>query len=1080
MDDRRHYEVLCIAAFSSPEEVRVAYKALALRYHPDKNIGDPTAVDRFRAVSRAYEVLSNEDAKRKYDLALRTAVSGYGRSASGGVGGGGGGSHAHPMTSSSMSDMYRELYQRHAARANARGRTSSTPPKDGQPAASQYTKAQQDLFRRHERERQQELRRQRERERREQRDREREALRKEQERQEELLQQRWRQQQQQHKTYPTRVSARLATGVAAGESLEGNGAPSPRVRRGLPRVVATEEGRVGRDGAASAPPPPHTVRRATPARSTASVRSATATAATPRTWRADGGGSPGVPSPSSAWREEEEEAAAVDRSGTPTRWFTPLTTPADGSGGSSSISVDGAAAERGHVNRSTCTSSSADVAEDTRTAAAATATGAAVHQVLRTARVPPPLPSADTTTSDAGAGTRPRPSSASSLRPPPVGRTTVVNGEAPPPSSATTPRRWGTPQTFTNGSSATAAAADARRGHPTSPRSANGSASAGAVPRANQPPHKSPRGVAGTTAATATSVPPLLQRTRPLPRLADADVEVLDKQRRERMAKEKERQRAVRLAEEERHLRRLARTAKQQHDAAAAAVAVAATAAAAAAAAAAASSRPDAEPPSPPSAAEQFTFLVQDEASERDQLIEREEQLARRRLHRQHMTVVHAVVWRRRLAALTTDEVARRNALLLGCRAERDRYVFYFHERLDRLYVESREGRDRRQLMGREAADSYHVQRAARHRVALLAEEALLQQRRRLSGSALLTSSLQSTSPAAPAEDQAAMFTATATARGRWRATAAHTPAGSEAGEVLHVDGVSPVAEAARAGSRLLQQQQQQQQQRQRQMASCHDPHAWLSTADGALPHTAAAGWDGHAAASATGASASPHAASLLSATGAASARASPCASPERRGSLSSSTLATAMDGRLPMIAERRVHALVAEEVRQRGLLVRQQGHEEVALRRRRATALHRLAAKERDDAVKAAQRSALAEVVALKAQLRAWQRQARRSTSPGAPASMSTTTTSPRSTTAHQRAGSPAATAASPAESVSWHVDSSAASRRASPPPPPPPPPRTLPTPHTDTDATAPVGWTALVDSDVDEEDKNDVLPET
>lgn len=76
---KTHYEVLELPQDTTPTDIKKAYRRLALQYHPDKN-QDPSATDKFRAVSEAYEVLSDEGQRKEYDHILR-----------GGGGGGGGG-----------------------------------------------------------------------------------------------------------------------------------------------------------------------------------------------------------------------------------------------------------------------------------------------------------------------------------------------------------------------------------------------------------------------------------------------------------------------------------------------------------------------------------------------------------------------------------------------------------------------------------------------------------------------------------------------------------------------------------------------------------------------------------------------------------------------------------------------------------------------------------------------------------------------------------------------------------------------------------------------------------------------------
>ena len=63
--DEDFYKVLGVEKNATAQEIKKAYRKLALKYHPDRNPGDKTAEEKFRKVSEAYEVLSNEE-KRAY------------------------------------------------------------------------------------------------------------------------------------------------------------------------------------------------------------------------------------------------------------------------------------------------------------------------------------------------------------------------------------------------------------------------------------------------------------------------------------------------------------------------------------------------------------------------------------------------------------------------------------------------------------------------------------------------------------------------------------------------------------------------------------------------------------------------------------------------------------------------------------------------------------------------------------------------------------------------------------------------------------------------------------------------------
>jgi curved DNA-binding protein CbpA len=63
------YEILGVPRDAKPDEIKAAYRALALQRHPDLNGGDPSAGERFMRVQAAYEVLGNPYRRARYDLA---------------------------------------------------------------------------------------------------------------------------------------------------------------------------------------------------------------------------------------------------------------------------------------------------------------------------------------------------------------------------------------------------------------------------------------------------------------------------------------------------------------------------------------------------------------------------------------------------------------------------------------------------------------------------------------------------------------------------------------------------------------------------------------------------------------------------------------------------------------------------------------------------------------------------------------------------------------------------------------------------------------------------------------------------
>ena len=64
---RDYYEVLGIQKGASDDEIKKAFRKLAMKYHPDKNPGDKEAEEKFKEVNEAYSVLSDPDKKDKYD-----------------------------------------------------------------------------------------------------------------------------------------------------------------------------------------------------------------------------------------------------------------------------------------------------------------------------------------------------------------------------------------------------------------------------------------------------------------------------------------------------------------------------------------------------------------------------------------------------------------------------------------------------------------------------------------------------------------------------------------------------------------------------------------------------------------------------------------------------------------------------------------------------------------------------------------------------------------------------------------------------------------------------------------------------
>ena len=91
-DKRDYYEVLGLQKGASDNDIKKAFRKMAMKYHPDKNPGDKVAEEKFKEINEAYAVLSDPEKKEKYDRFGHAGVdpnSGFGGGA-GGFGGFGG------------------------------------------------------------------------------------------------------------------------------------------------------------------------------------------------------------------------------------------------------------------------------------------------------------------------------------------------------------------------------------------------------------------------------------------------------------------------------------------------------------------------------------------------------------------------------------------------------------------------------------------------------------------------------------------------------------------------------------------------------------------------------------------------------------------------------------------------------------------------------------------------------------------------------------------------------------------------------------------------------------------------------
>ena len=101
MSKRDYYEILEIQKNASAEEIKKAYRKMAIKYHPDKNPGDKPSEEKFKEAAEAYEVLSNAEKKQRYDQ--------YGHAGVGGAGGFGGGGGQGGFGGMNMDDIFSQF-----------------------------------------------------------------------------------------------------------------------------------------------------------------------------------------------------------------------------------------------------------------------------------------------------------------------------------------------------------------------------------------------------------------------------------------------------------------------------------------------------------------------------------------------------------------------------------------------------------------------------------------------------------------------------------------------------------------------------------------------------------------------------------------------------------------------------------------------------------------------------------------------------------------------------------------------------------------------------------------------------------
>ena len=75
---KNYYEILGVSKTATEDEIKKAYRKLAVKYHPDKNPGDKESEKKFQEISEAYSVLSDKEKRKEYDYYGSDSDSSFG------------------------------------------------------------------------------------------------------------------------------------------------------------------------------------------------------------------------------------------------------------------------------------------------------------------------------------------------------------------------------------------------------------------------------------------------------------------------------------------------------------------------------------------------------------------------------------------------------------------------------------------------------------------------------------------------------------------------------------------------------------------------------------------------------------------------------------------------------------------------------------------------------------------------------------------------------------------------------------------------------------------------------------------
>lgn len=131
MSKKDFYQTLGVTKSSSPDEIKKAYRKLAMQYHPDKNQNNKKAEEKFKEISEAYEVLSDAEKKKNYDMFGHAGANGNPFGGAGGAQGNPFGRGGNPFGGTGgfgqadINDLFGDIFGEAFGGGGARGRSST-------------------------------------------------------------------------------------------------------------------------------------------------------------------------------------------------------------------------------------------------------------------------------------------------------------------------------------------------------------------------------------------------------------------------------------------------------------------------------------------------------------------------------------------------------------------------------------------------------------------------------------------------------------------------------------------------------------------------------------------------------------------------------------------------------------------------------------------------------------------------------------------------------------------------------------------------------------------------------------------